>query len=433
MSISKLILSDSFDFSDAAVSLVPLHSRGVDQSWLVKRASFSGMFTDFLSGFQPIPGKTVIHVLAVGDEEYYGPNRNCDAFSRSDNVNAYRTFEEMANVYRHHKHDDPLKAVGDVIKAGHNALMSRIELLLALDNEKCRSELDTLDRGGDIPVSMGSMQDYDVCSVCKHRAPTSDKHCSHIKNMLGMVLSDGRKVYMKNPNPKYFDISLVFKPADRIAYTLKKVAADNGVAIGGHELAAALGIRGFGSPKTATLKTLAHIYKQIPSSIRKSTVPEDLPSADVAVLKKKAAIHGLQQVLGYLTKMGCLLSPGNFAEIIGHKDPEVAARAVEAYDGLEQLLESPTDTEALSPPAAQDHIPLHPNIVTHIHRMTSMDPAPATARVMKVTIAKPVVKVATVLTPETEGLALLYNNYKLAFATAHSDDYELLKNIAATF
>jgi hypothetical protein len=40
------------------------------------------------------------------------------------------------------------------------------------------------------------------------------------------VLPDGRQVYALNLKPKFFDISKVWKPADRTAYVLKKVARE---------------------------------------------------------------------------------------------------------------------------------------------------------------------------------------------------------------
>jgi hypothetical protein len=167
--------------------------------------------------------------------------------------------------------------------------------------------------------------------------------------------------------------------------------------------------------------------------IRKTTCPENLPDDTVEHLKKNAAIYGIDQVLGFLTKQACLLSPRDFASVIGHKDPEVAAQAEEAYDGLEQLLGDSTDVVALEPPVVQEKMPLGPELAKHLHQMTSMESAPVQRRVVKLTIIKPASKLASVDTAELEGLALLYNNYKLAFATQHQDRPDVLRNIAFTF
>lgn len=432
--IPKLIFNNSFGFDDAVVSMVPLHRRGVDQSWMVKRASH-GLFSDILSSLTPQPGKTIIHVLAVGDEEMYGPNRNGDGFSREDNRTAHTSFKEIGNVFKHHKNDDPFKAVGDVIATGHHSLMSRIELLLGLDNEKCSKEVDALESGKDLPVSMGSMQDFDVCSICNHKAPTAADHCPHIKNMLGIILSDGRRVYMKNPKPKYFDISLVFKPADRIAYALRKVAADSGRVIGGHDLAQMFGLRLWNSPKTAALQTLAAMNKRIPVNLRKVTQPTKLDSETITELKKQAQLQGIDQLLGFLHANNWLLSPSDFGEVIGHKDPAACAQAVEEYGDLDDLIEDKTEVKSLELPIVQQYIPLSELARENLTTCTSMEPVAANSRSIRILITpSPTPKMAsTIDEAEARGLASLYQHYKLAFATAHCDRNDILTTVAATF
>ena len=49
-------------------------------------------------------------------------------------------------------------------------------------------------------------------------------NCDHVKFEMNKVNSDGTKNYVHNPDPSFFDISRVFRPADRTGYTLKKVA-----------------------------------------------------------------------------------------------------------------------------------------------------------------------------------------------------------------
>lgn len=431
--IPKIIHSNSFDFGDPAVRLVPLHSRGVDAGWMKKHASH-GVFHGAMKDLRPEKGRTVIHVIAVGDEEIYGPNRNCDGFSRADNTTAHTSFKELGHVFKHHQNTDPLKAVGDVIQTAHHNQMSRIELLLGLDNEKCSREVQALEKGEDLPVSMGSMQDYDVCSICDNKAPTADKHCDHIKQMLGSVFDDGRKVYMKNPNPKYFDISLVFKPADRIAYTLRKVAADNGNVIGGHELAEMFGIRPWYSPKTATLQSLAALYKRTPLELRKVTEPESVGADTMKELKKQAALNGVNHLLAFLHANGWLLCPGDFGELIGHRDRESCEQAVDSYDGIDQLLSDDSELTSFDEPAVTAPMSLPPNAVEELNHVTSMDGPELAQRTIRISITKqPKLARCAVQSPEAWGFSALYNQYKLAFATHHQDRPAVLQALATTF
>lgn len=65
---------------------------------------------------------------------------------------------------------------------------------------------------------------YDVCARCGNQAPTRAQYCDHVRNSMNQVNPDGTKNYVHNPSPNFFDISRVFRPADRTGYTLKKVA-----------------------------------------------------------------------------------------------------------------------------------------------------------------------------------------------------------------
>jgi hypothetical protein len=432
--IPKLILSNSYDFGDPAVSLVPLHRKGVDDAWMAKHAS-SGVFHDVLRSLKPIPGQSIIHVIAVGDEEMWGPNRNADAFSREDNRTRHNTFVDHGKVYKHHQSDDPLKAVGDLIRSAHSEEMSRIELLMGLDNDKCSTELSKLDDGGDLPVSMGSWQQYDVCSVCKHKAPTVEDHCDHIKNFLGCVLNDGRRIYMQNPKPTYYDISLVFRPADRVAYTLRKVAAEQGRVLGGHELAQMLGLSHWASPKIATIRTLAAIAKDIPVTLRKATAPSKLPGPALHTLTKAAQAYGPEHVFHALTSVGCLLHPYDFAAVVGYRDPSACETAIPKYAAeLRDLLTDCMDITSFDPPQSPERVSLT-KVGHDLSRAASMLPDDVNARVLRRSILpESLAKVAGEL-PEDEacGLALLYGQYKVAFATAHRDQLSVLRAVAATF
>lgn len=64
----------------------------------------------------------------------------------------------------------------------------------------------------------------DVCARCGNEAPTRADYCDHVKFAMNQVDANGFKDYVHNPSPDFFDISRVFRPADRTGYTLKKVA-----------------------------------------------------------------------------------------------------------------------------------------------------------------------------------------------------------------
>lgn len=179
-----------------------------------------------------------VYVLinAMGAAEIYGPNNNGDAFPAmyqgKENLihdglsHGYKTFQTNAKVYKHHKNNDPKKSYGDVLLAVWNKKMHRVELVARIDRSKAPFEADKIDNLEAVKTSMGTKVPYDVCSICGHKAKTTAKYCSHLRDFMGKTLPDGRKCYAINPFPKFFDISMVFVPAESSSRVMKKLAGD---------------------------------------------------------------------------------------------------------------------------------------------------------------------------------------------------------------
>jgi hypothetical protein len=231
-------------------------------------SSFSGFektaapIKEYILKLTPQPGKTLLHVIALGSYEYYGPNRNKDAFAEHhhgpkaqvnlpqcaiddeyggllDQFKGMKLYEDQkvfetfrdAHAFQHHKNKDPNKRIGDVVKAFYNPEMHRVELVISLDHDRCPPKyIDRVNSGAMLAFSMGCHIKFDVCSVCGNKAPTREHYCNHAKRMHrpGHEFDDsGRPVCVFNPNARFFDISIVFRPADRIGYMLKKIAGDD--------------------------------------------------------------------------------------------------------------------------------------------------------------------------------------------------------------
>lgn len=123
---------------------------------------------DYIKNVKPIPGKTVILVLAMTAGEFYGPNRNGDGWPERplivgqtkigpDEVlpKHYKSFETNANIFKHHINKDPAKRIGEVLKAFYNWSMHRVELLLALDHLKAEDIVQRIENEEFPAVSMG--------------------------------------------------------------------------------------------------------------------------------------------------------------------------------------------------------------------------------------------------------------------------------------
>ena len=224
MSFRKIIEIDSMLKSSKLLSLEPtvqLITPGSSKGLSEKVASAA---SDWAECVRPENGKTFILVLALGANEYYGPNRNGDGFKEEELRKAHKTFETNAHVYRSHVNKDPVKALGKVLKSFYNEEMHRVELVLCIDDSKAPDVVSKIHAHDPVAVSMGCRIKYDVCSICGNRAPSRAEYCEHAKFKLNDILPDGRIVYVDNPNPVFFDISIVWRPADKTGYVLKKVA-----------------------------------------------------------------------------------------------------------------------------------------------------------------------------------------------------------------
>lgn len=265
MSMIKVIQPHSQDFSEPVAALIKVSSRGIvghDKQAFVKRAGAE--FVDKVQHIKFAKDEIPVHLIAIGATEDYGPNRNGDGFTRECCGKYHNTFEKFARFYRDHANKNPAKSFGLVKASYYNEPMKRIELICALNGSKeaaernggliADKEMDKLANEQDIPVSMACKIPFDKCSACGNTARTRAEYCDSVENgghckagglkhNIGRVLADGHVLHADNPNPSFFDISHVFRPADRIAYVSGKLekAASNAV-ISGAELAEQLGV-----------------------------------------------------------------------------------------------------------------------------------------------------------------------------------------------
>ncbi|MEC8306235.1 MAG: hypothetical protein VXZ72_00035 [Chlamydiota bacterium] len=211
---------------------------------LEKTAGIHPEVLKFKQMLEPEPNKTYVHILALGAGDFYGANLNNDYFpwcglSHDSTTtphkypHGYKTFLN-AHSFAHHVNKDPAKSYGDVILSTLNNKMKRVELVVAIDHERCEKNggAKTLQKihDGEYPsTSMGCRVPYDRCSICGNHARTRAEYCEHMKLMPGKILDDGRKVFVYNDYPRFFDISFVFIGADRTSFVLEKIANRQGI------------------------------------------------------------------------------------------------------------------------------------------------------------------------------------------------------------
>lgn len=181
----------------------------------------------FISTFKPDPGYVYLHVIAMGAGEYYGCNINGDYFPEKDLIERHHTFVTNAKVFKEHDNKPTSPSYGHVVFSWYNPKMHRVELILAIDKVKGKEFVDRQARGEQLEVSMGCKVREDVCSICGNKARKRSDYCEHILRDKRKIYPDGRQPYMINYNPTFFDISIVRRRADKIAYVLEKVASQD--------------------------------------------------------------------------------------------------------------------------------------------------------------------------------------------------------------
>lgn len=173
-----------------------------------------------------------LHINAMGAGEYYGSNRNGDYFPEAQLIRWHKTFETSpAHVFRHHVNKDPAKSIGKVIFSYYNTRMHRVELIAEVSKELGADEYMKITQLGQYPAtSMACNTPFDVCSICGNKAHSRLQYCTHLTSQLNTLYPDGRKVMSLNLGPlKFFDISIVIRPADITSSVLEKVANHQGV------------------------------------------------------------------------------------------------------------------------------------------------------------------------------------------------------------
>lgn len=234
----------------------------------------------YIAGLRPQKDSQYVLVNAMGAGEYYGSNINGDYFSEAclihkpddwsgnpviDRIAArdwpygFPTFYR-AHPYAHHRNKDASRAFGEVELAAWNPDMRRVELVTRVDKDKCaqfggQGTWDKLKAGGYPDVSMGTKVPFDTCSICldwelyrracesydsgKHKHPgmaaleyhktvapirglsiTRADYCEHALKDMNRIFPDGKKAFVLNDWPSFFDISFVYIGADKTAKTM---------------------------------------------------------------------------------------------------------------------------------------------------------------------------------------------------------------------
>ncbi len=350
-------LLDSASFSDDwQVTLLGAESQGLEKTAAAEE------IMKFTKDMETKDDKFYLHINAMGAGEFYGPNRNGDYFPEENLKQWHKTFETSpAHVFRHHVNKDPSIAIGKVIHSYYNDRMHRVELIAEVCKEAGAPELRAIEEGNYPMTSMACNTPYDVCSICNNKARSRSEYCSHLATQLNTTMPDGKRVMSINSGPlKFFDISVVIRPADVTSSVLQKVAGDD-ICIGSAE-AAELENVNYGHDKKASLRKsavekIADMMKIIPGEVdsmsdTQSAILGSVADPEDSILPALYAFE-LEDIIKTFAFLGINPSVEFLVKIIagkkfGEQEHTIARAAVDALStyGVESI---PVGSETLVP------------------------------------------------------------------------------------
>lgn len=422
-------------------------------------------------------GQTDALVIALGAYEGTGANRNGDIFKEASCQKFYKTFVNSGMkgkdgkydgraLNRHHKNKQSDPKYGNIKAAAYNSKMKRIELVIGLDNDKCAEEIQKLAEGKQINVSMAAKVQHDVCTWCGHVAKDDKHRCEHVPKKLGEINKQGEMCSMDNINPRWFELSIVGRPADRIGMSLKKVAYDTtyiktasdfldlypGFEAPEDDI---ISISKYASDKRFLVQKLAAIEKHMEAIAKAGpkNSKEKYIANEKIKLRESDAIsddtmdelrkYDPAKLLRALADQGIIFSPEDFTKYlfgakrlgkdVGDMFSKLKTRLPSMFSDIDEDGDEAINDEKFEPSTC-DIIPKElRDIVKSLFTDHSMFEAPAQGRIMKITIIKkaPPRKLRSKDDAEIskEGavkeLAKQYGSYKLA-ALRYLDEQDKL-------
>lgn len=455
----KAIYPDSFNFSAGTQTVSKL-------DWVNGKCFIPGLSRKtasevdiFVKNIEPDADHSYIHLISLGAMEWYGPNKRGDGFNESGykftppspcdkkhiTINLEGGLKEfhnpgfMANgkVYReHHSILSGGTPQGEVVFATYNEPMHRGELIIKLDNDKWADDIAKIEKGEPTYYSMGALCKTDTCSICgKTVSPNSPDRCDHLKNHILEIDANGNQAIAITDHPIFYDISRVARPADKIAFSLSKVASeDSGDILSLPTMPATL----LDVLNNRMTVNRLDIMTKIASEERVVTVNGQLPvklhdQEDEDVIKKIKQ-EDVPKVIFILKKHRAVLPPPTFIRLVGGEGDAISSAMPligECLDGIfNKLLGSSCLRDFIEDGTYEGEENYDKdlfNTVLPLINKYSLNDEPIKRRIIRI-VMSPCVKQASdefIVTPKAyelaNKLATEYARYQLSFLTENTD------------
>lgn len=341
----------------------------VDSYSGIKKASETGIPADIIEQHKPDKDHFMLHVVAMGDDEHYGRNKNLDAWPGVELDEKHGTFVTHGHFYREHRHRRKDQRIGSIVHSHRDKQKGWVELLIhgALKPREgepltAEAEYERARQGKNVDVSMSAAIHYDQCSCCGHKAPHPKHWCEHMRRTPGRWVPEFKKfAYVTNKVKRFFDISSVANRADRIARfmgyyfpdgdTITKKLASEGAVLNGAELAEAYGIDPSDYAEPAYKSAAVYLAKEAATLLQASTPQQEAVNNAIAYHKvaslnaKEREAMSATRPAALMRKMaskGVILSLPDFLNVFGGDSGEddILGRAMELTKSVAGIVPS---------------------------------------------------------------------------------------------
>ena len=454
----KIIYPDEYNFSAGTKTVSKLDVVN-GKFFIPGLASKSASEVDnFVKTIKPDKKHSYIHLISLGAMEWYGPNKRGDAFNESSheyrppepcNKDAVKidlegglkefhnpTFMANGKVYReHHSILSGGEPQGDVVFATYNEPMHRGELIIRLDNDKWADDIEKIEKGEPTYYSIGALVANDLCSICGKRvSPKSPDRCEHLKHMVLTIDDKGNQVKAITDHPIFYDISRVARPADKIAFSLAKVASEGTVNTCELNVMPVTLVDTLNNRMRVNRLELLQKIAAEESSDLKTQLPVKLVDDEDEDIIKKIKQEDVPKVIFILKQHRAVLPPPAFIRLVGGEGTAIDDAMPLIGENLEGIF-----GKILNSPCVKDFIEdgtyegeensdrdLLETVLPLINKY-SLDDQPVQKRIIRI-VFSPSAKQASekkIVTPIAQKiaseLAKEYARYQLAFLTKNRD------------
>lgn len=352
----KSFCPEEFGFDAGLRAATLMDSAGGRMHMSMPVAKTAGEVDAFVAALKPDPGHSYVHLISLGALEWYGANKRGDGFNESGGeyrppapwspdaavvkldggLKAYHnsTFKANGKVYREHDSivsNRAARPLGEVVLAIYNDAMHRGELVIRLDNDEWADDLGRIAEGKPAYFSMGCLCPNDVCSWCGKRVSPrrTEDRCEHLKRELLSFKGDGTQVVAITDTPIFYDISRVARPADKIAFSLAKVASEAGMAgvspCPRGAMPASFLDKLHHRGRVDRLGLLVKIAAEEKGRGKEATLPVSLPDEEERAILKGVAEKDVPKAIFILNRSGALLPYPSFIRLLGGTGPAIDA------------------------------------------------------------------------------------------------------------